>query len=679
MVLTKKNLQIILYNDSKQIMELLKELTIILAFATIVVFICSKIKIPSIVGFLITGVATGPFALKLISNLHDVEVLAEIGVILLLFTIGLEFSIKSLMRIKKAVLLGGSFQVFITISVVFFIFYLFNQSWQVSLFYGFLVSLSSTAIVLKLLQQRSEVDTPHGRSSLAILIFQDVIVVPMLLLTPIIAGRAEVSATAMGIFLLKTIGVLLFIYISAKWLVPWFFHQVTASKSKELFILSIVVLCFSIALLTYIIGLSLALGAFIAGLIVSRTEYSHEAISTIMPFRDIFTSVFFVSIGMLLDVQTLIPLLPLVIALTAGVIILKSVIIIIGQILFRMPLKNAIQTALALCQVGEFSFILFKTGMKAAIIGKQEYQIFLGVSILSMLSAPFIISGSAMIANLIEQLPLPSVIKKGLSPLKADDDSIVSNLQDHTIIIGYGVNGRNLARSAELAHIPYVIIEMNPDTVRTGRQNGEPFVYGDASNDEVLLHVKIKQARVLVAAIPDAAATRRIVQIARKLNPLIYIVARTRYVLEVQPLSELGASEVIPEEFETSVEIFTRVLKHYNVPLNDIQNFSATVRSNCYTTYRENGSHKIPLLDAMKSLAGVEFISVRIESDSHAENKRLNELQVRKNFKVSIAAIISNNIIDYNPAPETKIKTGDILVLFGEAENLSNAYTQFVS
>ena len=344
---------------------LLSDILIIFGLSIMVLFVFNRLRIPAIVGFLLTGVLAGPYGLGLIKAIHEVEVLAEIGVVLLLFTIGMEFSLEALLRIRKSILLGGCLQVLLTILVTFVLASLqIGCTFGESLFIGFLVSLSSTAIVLKLLQEKAEMDSPHGQTSLAILIFQDLIVIPMMLFTPLLAGMGGEIGQSLLILFAKGAGVIVLVILSAKWIVPQLLYQIARTRSRELFLLTVVVLCFAIAWLTSSVGLSLALGAFLAGLIISESEYSHQALGNILPFRDVFTSFFFVSVGMLLDVGFVVENLLSVLTIVLIILTVKTITAGFTTVLLGFPLRTALLVGLTLAQLGEFSFILARSGLK---------------------------------------------------------------------------------------------------------------------------------------------------------------------------------------------------------------------------------------------------------------------------------------------------------------------------
>ena len=658
---------------------LVSQIVVIFGLSIVVIFICHQFRLPAIVGLLLTGVLAGPRGLGLISAVHEVEILAEIGVVLLLFAIGIEFSLKDLIQIKRAVLLGGALQVGMTILVTYIIVRQLGLIVGQALFLGFLVALSSTAIVLKLLQERGEIDSPHGRTALAVLIFQDIIVVPMMLFTPLLAGAEGNVGRELLILLAKGVGVIIFVLVSAEWIVPRALFYIARTRSRELFLLSVVFIGAAVAWLTSEIGLSLALGAFLAGLTISESEYSHQAFGNILPFRDIFTSFFFVSIGMLLDVEFLLQQ-PLLIGLISLVVLaVKGFIVTLAVLLLGFPLRTALIAGLALSQVGEFSFILSRAGIDAGLLGGSTYQFFLDVAILTMAATAFIIALAPRLADWVLRLPLPERLKTGLypAPTAARAGHEVS-LQDHLIIVGFGLNGRNVARAAKMAGVPYLIIEMNPQTVLAERSAGEPIYYGDAMQETVLEHAGIKEARVLVVVISDPLTTRRITAVARQLNQGIHVIARTRYVSEVKPLHEAGANEVIPEEFETSVEIFARVLASYLVPREEIEHFIAEVRAGSYGMFRQPTSTQT-LSDLEIHLSDVEVSTFRINNSSPFAGQALRQAELRNKYGVTVLAIRRDLQLLPNPAAETQLHAGDVLVVLGEPDKIAVAADLFAA
>ncbi|GHA58426.1 monovalent cation:proton antiporter family protein [Pontibacter akesuensis] len=651
---------------------LLSDIVIILGLAVVVILLFQRFKLPTILGFLATGVIAGPHGLSLIKATHDIEILAEIGVILLLFIIGMEFSLKQLALIKRTVLLGGTTQVLATIGLVCVVMVLLRYSWAESVFMGFLIALSSTAIVLKLLQDRSEINSPQGRVVLGILIFQDIVVVPMMLLAPLMAGESEDIGTALLIMALKGIFVIVFVLVSARYLVPRLLFLVAQTKSKELFILCVVVICFAVAWLTSNLGLSLALGAFMAGLIISESEYSHQATSNILPFREIFTSFFFVSIGMLLDFGFMLQNLPVILLFSVLTFILKGTVATLAARILQYPMRISLLVGLSLFQVGEFAFILSKTGLASGLLSEETYQYFLSVSLLTMGVTPFIIGSYRQLADFIAK-PISS----------SNGDSVFSNettaahgdlpdLNDHIVIIGYGINGRNVAKAARHADIPYVITELNAVTVKQERKLGEPIVYGDAVHPMILEHINVQKARVVVIAISDPEATRRIIATVRGISDKVHIIVRTRFVQEMEENYLIGADEVIPEEFETSIEIFTRVMNKYLMPRDEIERFTQKIRSDNYDMLRSLASGRIPNNSKISlDLPDIEVASLRVyTNDSDIIGKSLLEANIRNRFQITIVAMKRERETILNVDGHTRILRGDVLYVVGKPNDV---------
>jgi monovalent cation:H+ antiporter-2, CPA2 family len=647
---------------------LLNDIVIIFGLAIAVLFLCHRLHVPAIVGFLLTGVLVGPYGFGLIKAVHEVELLAEIGIVLLLFTIGIEFSLKRLLQIRRSILMGGSLQVVLTFVATLFIVRWFGQAYGEAVFIGFLVALSSTAIVLKLIQERAEVDSPHGGATLGILIFQDIIIVPMILITPLLAGTTGDIGESLLILLAKGIGIILLVLIGTKWVVPQLLHQIARTRNQEIFLLSVVVICLGVAWLTSMAGLSLALGAFLAGLIISESEYSHQALGNVLPFRNVFTSFFFVSIGMLLDVGFLFQQPGNIVMIALGVVILKAVIATFAVILLGFPLRTSILVGLGLSQVGEFSFILSRTGVEHGLLAGNVYQLFLAVAILSMAATPFVIMLAPRLADIILRLPLPGRVIAGFYAVA---DTEVEGRKDHLIIIGFGINGRNVARAARLSGIPYAIIEMNPETVRSEHAQGEPIYYGDSTQEVVLQHANIKEARIVVIAINDPAATRSITAVIRRINPTVHLIVRSRYLQEMKPLYELGANEVIPEEFETSVEIFTRVLDKYLIPQDEIEALVAEIRSAGYEMFRTLYKEASSFSDLNLQLPDDEISTLRVVENSPLVGKSLAEIHLRRIYGVTVLAVRRDSQIYSNPNVNMPIFSHDVLFVLGPPDGIA--------
>lgn len=651
---------------------LLTDIVIILGLAVLVILLFQKLKLPNILGFLVTGAIAGPQGLSLVKAVHEVEVLAEVGVILLLFVIGLEFSLSSLAAIKKAVFFGGGLQVVLTVATVGLLAYGVGFESNRAVFLGFLFSLSSTAIVLKLLQERGEISAPHGKLSLAILIFQDIIVIPMMLFAPILAGKSENVLVSILTLSGKGAGLILFVILSARYVMPEILYQVARTKSRELFILAIVVICFAVAWLTASLGLSLALGAFLAGLIISESDYSHQAAANILPFREIFISIFFVSIGMLLDLAFLIQNLPLILLLVICTFLLKGALTTIAAILLRYPPKTFILTGLVLFQIGEFSFILSRTGIEYQLLDPATYQYFLSVSILTMAATSFIVQYGERITNALLDTRLTGSVLNKLIRVRQQKKHFKGKekeeLNDHVVIVGFGINGRNVAAAARNSNIPYVVIELNPDTVRDEKSRGEAIIYGDAIHEAVLQYANIHKARVIVIAISDPSSSKKIISTIREKNKHVHIIVRTRFLNEMESHLRLGADEVIPEEFETSIEIFNRVLARYLVPKDEIEKFTRSIRSDNYEMFRELTQTRDKAFD----LPGVEVAAVKVlDSPAGIAKKTIMEAGIWDNYKVTIVAVKREKEMIYDISQDFRIHREDVLYVIGKPDHIA--------
>lgn len=658
-------------------LPLLKEVVIILGLSVLIILLFQRLKMPSTLGFLITGMVAGPNALGFISASHQVETLSEIGVIFLLFIIGIEFSIKGLAKVKQTVFLGGSLQVVGTILLTTLLATALGLTLQQAVFMGFLISLSSTAIVLKILQEQGQMTTPHGRIIMAILIFQDIIVVPMILITPILAGNGGNVVTAVLILLLKFALVLIILFLLARYVVPRLLQRVIESRSRELFILTLVVICFATAWLTSSIGLSLALGAFFAGLIISESDYSHQATANILPFREIFLSFFFVSIGMLLDLQYFIQHIGILLLFTLGVIFIKITIVIGSVLVLRFPIRTALITSLNIFQVGEFAFLLSIIGLRNNLLTTEIYQNFLAISILTMGLTPFIAGNADAISEWLSRALLSPMVRRRLIRFqnrrknKHEDKGMV-DLHDHLVIIGCGINGSNVARTAREANIPFVTIELDPGSYRKARELGFPVVFGDASDEIILKLVRVHEARVIVVAISDPEATRRIVVQLRGLTETAMVIVRTRHVDEMDEILKLGADEVIPEEFETSIQIFRSVLNHYLIPQDKIQSFVSHIRARNYELLSNAGfdAQRPPAITLHIPDMVIATLPVQ-RGANKIVGRTIVESGLKSRFNVTVLAIRRNNRYLTTILPDMTIETDDMLYLFGSPEKIS--------
>ncbi|WP_324718983.1 monovalent cation:proton antiporter-2 (CPA2) family protein [Salinimicrobium sp. HB62] len=651
---------------------LLQDIVVLLGFSVVVVLLLQRLRLPSVLGFLVTGIIIGPFGFGLIENPEQVELLSEIGVILLMFVIGMELSLKQLASMKRTVFLGGFMQVGLSIVVTAFIFFVLGSSWNEAVFTGFLFSLSSTAIVLKILYDRNEITAPHGRMALGILIFQDIIVVPMMLVTPIMAGNSANIVNEVLFLLLKSGLVLALTYIGAKYLVPRGMFLIAQTKSKELFLLATIALCFTVAFVTASAGLSLAFGAFLAGLIISESDYSHQATSTILPFRELFISFFFISIGMLLDLDFFVRNAVMILLMVLVVFILKGGVVSLTALALRYSMKTVILSGMALFQVGEFAFILSRVGIENGLLSPQMNQYFLSVSVFTMLLTPFIFLFSGNTANFILRKLAPGVGGNKIDREVSLSAEAANGPEDHLLIIGYGINGTNLSKAAKYADIPYMVLELNPEIVQKEKAKGEPIIYGDAMQEHMLEAVNVKKARVVVIAISDPRATKAIVANIRHLSPSVHIVVRTRYVKEIKSLLALGADEVIPEEFETSIEIFSRVLTNFLVPIDELESLVDSVRADNYQVFQ---SRKPLRTFSSSTIPDFKISCVRVMAESGSVvGRTIEEIDVRKKFGVNVLAVSRKGQIIKTVFPTLKLLRNDLVFVSGDQEHIDSFY-----
>ena len=650
-------------------MSIFSDIAFIFFISIIILIICYKLKISSIIGFLIAGVIAGPAGLGLVHNTGNIEFLAEIGVILLLFVIGMEMSIDKLMKSKQMLFLGGGVQILSTIAIITALVFLFGYDWHLAIFAGFLVSFSSTAVDLKILQERKEIDTPHGQAALSIHIFQDLALIPMMLITPYLIGEDGINTTSAIGALLIGIGIIIVVFAVSRNIVPTLLYRAASIKDQELFVYIVLATCMLIAYLSELIGLSFALGAFLAGLIVAESEYSTHALYNILPFKDIFMSFFFVSTGMMFAIAVLFEHYILIIALVIGAILIKLLTGMLGAFIGGGSAQVVIKAGFHLSFMSEFTLILASIGYAAGLLTDTIYQVVLAVTIISMALGPFIINFSDKIAP-----KLGTRLSKRLQAKYDYDEFECDEIKDHIIIVGYGPSGKNVAHSATLAQIPYRVIELNPDTVKAERAKGVPILYGDAGQAEVLVHAGIMSARICVIVIDNLFATQQAVKMARELNPAVHIIARTRFIGEVQNLLEIGAHEVISQEFEASIEVFSRVLHSYLMPRDEIQKIIHEIRSGGYEMYRNLQKLPYSFADVKSMQEDMDIETIRISASSPYCDVMLKDTSLRSEHNLTIVAIKRGKLVIPVPTGDETILAGDIVMVFGKPEDVIDAF-----
>jgi len=652
----------------------LQELVIVLAASVLIIYLSQKLKLPAVVGFLLTGVLIGPGGLSLVKNTRTVDILAEVGVVMLLFTIGLEFESEKLKKIQRDFWLGGGLQVLLTVAACVALLAVLKVPLKEAVFYGFLVSLSSTAVVLKILADRGESDAPQGRISLGILIFQDLAIVPMIAVVPLLANIKSVPLSAIGLRLGLSAAAVALAFFLARLLVPRLLHLVVRTRIREIFLLAALFICLGMAWLTSSLGLSLALGAFLAGVALAESEYSHQVVSDILPFKNVFNSLFFISVGMLLNTGAVWRYKFLILALVASILVVKAVIVILTVGLLGYGSRIALITGLTLAQIGEFSFVLAGVGRANGLLPGDIFQAFIASSILTILVTPFLIQASPGLADRGARL-LAWNKRKGWV-----EASPGGSLTEHVIIAGYGLNGRNLAHVLKEAGIGYVIIELNPMTVRAAAKEEEPIIFGDISSRVILEEAGVKRAKGIVFAISDPVVTRRGVKAARDLNPGLFIIVRTRYASEIDGLLGLGAGDVIPEEFETSIEIFTRVLEKFHMPRNIIDAQVKVLRGECYGMLRGSCSAVRPIADRISDLlAAGTAETFFIRKESWPAGKTLGDIDLRSRTGATVLAVVRGEESFASPGAEFQIREQDTLVLVASHRDIDRAFIYLTS
>ncbi|OGQ83208.1 MAG: hypothetical protein A3F90_11120 [Deltaproteobacteria bacterium RIFCSPLOWO2_12_FULL_60_19] len=645
-------------------LSVLRELLIVLAAILFIVFVSQKLRLPAIIGFLLAGVVMGPHGLKVIRDAAQVETLAEIGVALLLFTIGLEFSLGRFVSASRALILAGALQILLTTGVVWALSIVFGYPTETGIFYGFLVSLSSTAIVLRIYKDRGESDALSGRVATGVLLLQDLCIVPMMLSVPLLGQAGTVSAPLVAWAMGQALLALLLIAFGARKVFPWLLRQIALLRNRELFVLFVVFICLGTAWLTSEVGLSLALGAFIAGLVISDSELSHQVIAEVLPLRDSFSGIFFISIGMLLRLDNLLADGLAALGIFAVIALLKGLIVLLVIARLYQSMRLAVVVGLSLAQVGEFSFLLARAGRDYGLMTSTEEQIFLAASILSMFATPFLIQSAHALGFGLQKMI-------GQSTAEADAEPRAES--GHVLIVGYGLNGQNLARVLKEVGILYTILEMDAALVRDAKAAGEPIAFGDGTRPEVLAKAGIAEARVLVVAISDPIATARVVSQARSMRGDLYIIVRTRYVAEIDRLYRLGANQVIPEEFETSVEIFARVLQEYHLPRNLIALQVDLIRKEHYGALRGLRLEGRQLDELSRYLVGTTTDTVLVLESSPAAARTLEQIELRSRSGVTVIAVVRDGKSIPAPPPDFRLATNDILVLLGSHQALGEA------
>jgi len=638
-------------------LTLLGDILILVAFAIPAVALAARLKLPPIVAFLIAGIVIGPYGLRLISHPTEVAELAELGVVLLLFEIGLEVSLARIAKMGSSLLVGGGLQVTLTMAAVAALGVALRIPLETSIVYGSLLALSSTAIVLKVYRDRDEIDTPHGRIGFAILLFQDLAVVPLMVLVSVLGATGGASVGAAILRVALSLGVVVGIVMAGRLLVPWVLERVVGVRNREVFTLAIAFFGLGAAFVTASVGLSLALGAFLAGLVISESEYGAQAVSDVIPFRALFSGVFFTSMGMLLDLPFVLNHLLLVGGVAVGAVVGKATIVaVIARWVLRRSAFASVLAGLGLAQVGEFSFVLAGTALVYGLLTETAYQVFLATAVLSMLATPVLIERGRTIGTWLTGRARGA---------ESDEPERVSGLTDHAIIVGYGLSGRRLARVLKAAHLPYVVLEVNGRTVQQARAEGEKIEFGDGTRREVLLHAGIREARAVIYSIASPIDERRGVSIARELSPTALIAVRTRTVDAIPDLERLGADDVVVEEFEAALVLFQRVLRHYRIPANTIATELDAMRAEHYGILRGVSTQALHLDDLRYLGIHHALELIEIEQGAAAVGGTPASLELRSTTGATVVAVVREGVARYEFDAAFRFAPGDTVVLVG--------------
>ena len=613
---------------------LLQNVAMILITAVIVLLIFNKLKLPTMIGLFITGIVIG----HVINDTSMISTLSELGVVFLLFIIGLEFSIEKFSAIKHYALFGGILQVSLTTILVTLLGLGLGLVLNSAIFLGFLVAFSSTAIVMKIMQQKHLNHSVQGRVTLGILIFQDIAVIVVILITPLLGGQS-IELHTFPELLIKLIGVAILIVIGAKWFIPLALKDAAKTKNRDLFMLLTLFICMGTTFATSLIGIGPELGAFLAGLLISNTEYSHQTLGYIQPFQDVFMSLFFISIGLMVNLHLFLYNIGIILALTAIILIIKFASTLLTGIVLKLPNKISISIAILLSQIGEFSFVLAREGMTYGLMTQRFFSIFLGVSILTMSVSPFLQKFTPQITKLLSKSSYFQ--EEGELKTLPEELTEAQPIKDHVILVGMGRVGKQMTKACNQFNVPILAVDMNPIVVEQQQNLGVPIIYGNASNENVLKQLRVTSAQCIVISASTYEGTLNTIDAARRLNPDIHIIVRTKYLKNIEEVIEAGADEVIPKEFETSILMFTRIMDYYNKDMDEIADAVNDLRSDNYDAFRSVSSEDVSAY-LSNSFTEVELDSLRVYNDAH-----ISDFPFEKNNLTVTSVIRDNSTIIY--------------------------------
>ena len=643
-------------------MSTLSLVLLLLGASVLAVVIFRRFNLPPVLGYLLVGSLIGPHALNLMQDITRVQAVAEFGVVFLMFSIGLEFSLPKLYAMKRIVFGLGLLQVAVSMVLITGLIMLFGVSWQLGIALGGVFAMSSTAVLTKLLAERMQLDSAHGREIMGVLLFQDLAVVPLLVLIPSLTQPPEKLAMLLGIAVLKAIVVLALILVFGQTLMRKWFHFVAKAKSSEVFVLNVLLITLSLAYFTELAGLSLALGAFVAGMLISETEYRLQVEEDIKPFRDVLMGLFFVTIGVKLDLHILVGLWWQVLLGLVALLVIKAVIV--GLLSWRLGASsgNAIRSALWLCAGGEFGFVLLG---EIAYLPKNIEQIALTVLVLSMLVAPFIVHYSE---RLVMRFVASEWLMRSMQLTKIAAQSM--GKEKHAILCGYARNGQYLARLLLQEGVNYIALDLDPDLVREAAGAGENVVYGDASRKEALVAAGLMRASVVITTTSDTQLAEKVLHHTHELRPDLPVVVRTLDERDFDRLSKAGAAEVVPESLEASLMLASHALVLVGIPINRVLRRVRQARSERYRLLR-GFFHGLSDRDE-EDESQPRLHSVWLTPGASAIGKTLAELDL-EGIGCEVSAIRRRGIRAVEPAPETRLEIGDVVVVLGDPEAVSAA------
>jgi monovalent cation:H+ antiporter-2, CPA2 family len=638
---------------------LLPELVLTYAIALGFILVLARLRIPPIVAFIVAGAVAGPAGIGIVDTQEDVNLLADLGIVLLLFTVGLEFSLSEIRRIWKAVVFGGTLQIGGTAAALMILLSLLvHESWRVSLFIGLFVALSSTAIVLRELSARNQLDAPHGRLMVGVLLFQDLAIVGLLLLVPILSGKTALSGVPL--VLLQAGAAIGAVAIVSRLVLPLLFRLVAQSGRREAFPLVVMLASIGTAWVSSLLGISMALGAFLGGLILAEGEFSHQAHAEIRPLRDILAGLFFISLGMLADFAAIAAQLPLVLVVTIVLVIVKAAVASGALWAVATPLRVAVTAGIGLAQVGEFSFILGRSGLDVGLLSSRQWQVLLAASIATMVVTPVLVTIAPRIGTWLSEKTARMV---HLSEKQE------ASLSDHVVILGFGVGGRLLARALRQLAVPYVVLDMNGATVRQMRAEGESISFGDATSEEALRGAGVERARAVVAVLSDPYASVRALTAIRTLNPDVPVIVRTRYRSEADSLLGLGATVAVAEELEASLEVLAQAIARLDVPGNVIEVLLESFRRES-TGFRTLRAPSQPLGTLPSAISRTPVASHQLAPGEWAAGRTLAEVNLRAETGALVIAVQHGGRHITSPPADLVLSEGDVLYMVGDESDI---------